>query len=198
MRHAPAAVAIVLAAALSGCDRPLLFGELRIPELRVSLPSQSFPASDTSAPENWCDAAAQQDPPCIALTLDYDLGGQVPILTEENVTYDLRLTDVAIALSATEVGKDLGGVQLVTIRVLDDPLLPAGVVIASYARPGPGAAPTSIGVTGNANLDLAPYLAAGRLPVRIEVVLDALTPAFLADVAAGFSLEVKLDYGALL
>jgi len=194
MRHALAALALALAA----CDGPLLFAELSIPEIRVTLPGQTFPASDTTIPANWC-SAIQVDPPCIALTLDYDLGGNVPVLTEQNVTYDLRLTDVAIALSATEVGKDLSGVRLATIRVLDDPLDPtAGVVVASYVRPPGPVAPTTIAITGNANLDLGPYLEAGRLPVRVEVVLDAGTPAFLADVQVGFSLEVKLDWGAYL
>jgi hypothetical protein len=196
MRHALAALALALAA----CDGPLLFAELSIPEIRVTLPGQSFPASDTTIPANFCDPTAPQSfPPCIALTLDYDLGGNVPVLTEQNVTYDLRLTDVAIALSATEVGKDLSGVRLVTIRVLDDPLDPtAGVVVASYVRPPGPVAPTAIAITGNANLDLGPYLEVGRLPVRVEVVLDAGTPAFLADVQVGFSLEVKLDWGAYL
>jgi hypothetical protein len=194
MRHALAALAL----ALTACDVPLLSAELSIPELRVTLPAQAFPASDTTLPENWC-AATPSDPPCIALTLDYDLGGSVPVLAERNVTYDLRLTDVAIALSATEVGRDLSGVRRVTVSVLGDPLDPTtGLVLTSYARPPGAAAPTRIAITGNANLDLGAYLDAGRLPVRVEVVLDAGTPAFLADVQAGFSLEVRLDWGAYL
>jgi hypothetical protein len=193
MRHALAAAALVLAA----CDG-LLTAELQIPVIRVTLPGQSFPASDTTIPENWCDPAAAGDPPCIATTLDYDLGGQVPVLDEQGVTYDLRLTDVALTLSATEVGKDLSGVRSLTIRVLADPAsATTGFLVASYTRP-PGAAPTSIAVTGNANVDLGPYLDRGRLPVRIELVLDQLTPEFLADVQAGFSLEVALDYEAYL
>lgn len=199
MRRAPPALALALAgAALAACDGPILFAELEVPELRVTLPSQQFPASDTTLPENWC-STVQTDPPCIQLTLDYDLGGQVPVLNEPNVSYDLRLTDVAISLSATEVGRDLSGVRLVTIRVLPDPLDPASaIVVASYVRPAGAPAPTAVSVSGNANLDLGPYLDQGRLPVRAEVVLDQPTPAFLADVAAGFSLEVKLDYGGLL
>jgi hypothetical protein len=194
MRHALAATALLLAA----CDG-LLSSELQIPAIRVTLPSQPFPASDTSIPENWCDPADLSDPPCIARTLDYDLGGRVPVLDEEGVTYDLRLTDVALTLSASEVGKDLSGVRSLTIRVLADPAsATSGFVLASYARPTGWAAPTSIAVTGNANVDLGPYLDAGRLPVRVELVLDHGTPAFDADVEAGFSLEVALDYGAYL
>jgi hypothetical protein len=192
------AIPALLALALSGCDGPLLFAELQVPALRATLPSQSFPASDTGDPAYWC-SASQTDPPCIQTTLDYDLGGMVPILTDPNVTYDLRLTDVSILLSATEVGKDLSGISLASVSVSDPVAAGSWVVVASYVRP-PGSGPSSaIGVSGNPNLDLAPYLdGTGSLRVRVELVIDQPTPAFLADVAAGFSLEVKLDYEGLL
>ncbi len=200
MRRAfPALLAAALAAALPGCSDPLLFAELQVKDVRITLPEQSFPASSFADPATWC--ALVQDPaqPCIQQTLDYDLGGPVPILDDPNVTYDLRLKDVAIMLAASQTGTDLGGVKLVTIRVLADPLVPtSGAVVATYVRPDPAAAPTAIGVTGNSNLDLGPYVSSGRLPVRIELTFDKSTPAFLADVQAGFSLEVKLDYGKLL
>jgi hypothetical protein len=200
MHRAPAALlAALLLAALPACDGPLLFAELSVPSLRATLPSQSFPASDTTDPADWC-AAMPSDPPCIQMTIDYDLGGMVPILNEPGVTYDLRLTDVAIALSATEAGKDLGGIQRVTLGVLTDPADPASaVIVAAYVRPAAGGAPpTAIAVTGNSNLDLGPYLRGGVMRVHVELVLDGGTPAFLADVTSGFSLEVQLDYGSLL
>jgi len=199
MRRAPLALlAVLVLAPLQGCGGPLLFAELQVPSLRATLPSQSFPASDTTDPADWC-SAVQTDPPCIQMTLDYDLGGMVPILNEPGVTYDLRLTDVGITLSATEVGKDLSGVSRVAISALLDPLDPASaVVIASYVRPPGGNPPSSIAVTGNSNLDLGPYLSGGLLRVHAELVIDQPTPAFLADVTSGFSLEVKLDYGSLL
>jgi hypothetical protein len=194
MRHALAAASLLLAA----CDG-LLTAELQIPAIRVTLPGQTFPASDTTIPENWCDPTDVSDPPCIAQTLDYDLGGEVPVLNEENVTYDLRLTDVALTLAATEVGKDLSGVRSLTVRILADPAAAtSGFAVATYARPTGVVAPTSIAVTGNGNVDLGPYLDAGRLPIRVELVLDHGTPEFTADVQAGFSLEVALDYGAYL
>ena len=184
--------------ALGGCGGPILYADLQVPELRLSVPGQLFPASNTGNPSAWC-TTPQTNPPCIQLTLDYDLGGNVPILNEPKVTYDLRLHDVAIALSPTETGKTLAGVKLVSIRVLADPLDPAsGVLVASYTRPPGGPTSTAVTVAGNSNLDLGPYLKSGRLPVRVEVVLDQATPSFLADVGAGFSLDVKLDYGSLL
>jgi hypothetical protein len=200
MRRAPIAPLLAaLAAALSGCGGPLLYAELEVPTLRATMPEQAFPASDTTNPADWC--AAVQDPvnPCIQLTTDYDLGGMVPILNEPNVTYDLRLTDVAITLAATEVGKDLSGIQRVTLSALADPNDPSStVVIAGYVRPASGNPPQAIAVTGNSNLDLGPYLRGGVLKVHAELVLDAGTPAFTADVTSGFSLLVTLDYGSLL
>jgi hypothetical protein len=197
MRTALAAAALLLVS----CD-DLLSADLQIPALSVTLPRQEFPESETGNPLYACGPTAPTSWPCIGLTLDYDLGGQVPVLNEQGVTYDLRLTDVALTLSATQTvtgDKDLSGVALATIRVLDDPALPdSGTVVATYVRPPLTGPVSSFAVSGNANLDLGPYLDAGRLPARVELVIDSAdpTPAFTADVRAGFSLEVKLDYGA--
>ena len=190
---------------LAGCDGPLLWAELQVSEIHVTLPGQEFPASDTTDVRYFCDPGAPQAfPPCIGMTLDYDLGASVPILDEQDVTYDLRLTDVALTLAATQTvtgTKDLSGVKQVTIRVLADPAIPgAGAVLATYVRPPLTAPVSAFAVTGNSNLGLGPYIHAGRLPVRVELVIDSAgpTPAFTADVQAGFSLEVKLDYGKYL
>jgi len=201
MRRAPIAslaAAVAALGALQGCGGPLFFAELQIDSVRVTLPSQAFPASNAPNPADWC-APVQTNPPCVQLSLAYDIAGQIPVLNEPNVTYDLRLTDVGITLSATSAGTDLSGIASASIQVLADPNDPAsGVVVANYARPPGGGASSTISVSGNPNLDLAPYVSAGRLPAHIELVVDRATPAFLADVGAGFSLEVKLDYGKLL
>ncbi len=203
MRRAPASTlvrsaAVAAVALLSGCGGPLLYAELEVPSLRATLPSQEFPASDTTNPADWC-STVQTNPPCIQLTTDYDLGGMVPILNEPNVTYDLRLTDVAITLSASSAGTDLSGIQHVQISALTDPNDPSStVVVAAYTRPAGGNPASTIAVTGNSNLDLGPYLRGGVLRVHAELVLDHGTPAFTADVTSGFSLLVKLDYGSLL
>ncbi len=197
-RAALALLAVAAASALPGCNGPLLYAELSVPELRATLPSQSFPASYTGDPADWC-SATQSNPPCIQMTLDYDVGGMVPILDDPNVTYELRLTEVGITLSATEVGKDLSGVSRVTISVLADPNDPASaVVVAGYVAPSGGSSPSSIAVTGNSNLDLAPFLRGGVLRVHAELVIVKPTPAFVADVTSGFSLDAKLDWGGLL
>jgi hypothetical protein len=198
MRHALAAAAFLLA----GCRESLLFADIEVPHIGVTLPAQAFPASDTSDPADWCDPAAPSDPPCIAATLDYDLGAEVPALMNDSVSYDLRLTEVTITLSATSAGTDLSGVRTAVVRVLDDPtIFASGAVVASYTRPPgpiPDPPPTSIAVAGNASVDLGPYLDAGSLPIRVEVELDSLTPAFDADVYAGFSLVITVDWGSYL
>ncbi len=200
MRRAPTArlALLALAAALSGCDGPLLFAELQVPTVRATMPAQAFPASDTTDPADWC-SIVQTDPPCVQTTIDYDLGGMVPILNDPSVTYDLRLKEVAVTLSATEAGKDLSGVKAASVTVLTNPADPASaVVIASYVRPAGTVAPTAIAVSGTSNLDLGPFLRGGVLRVHAELVIDKATPAFLADVTSGLSLEVKLDWGSLL
>lgn len=194
-------LAALSALVLAACDGPLLFAEVQIPDLEITLPSRSFPAVAVSLPADWCDPAVSGDPQCLGLTSDYDLGAEVPALTEQGVTYDLRLTRVAITLSAVQqpgAPTDLSGIERATIRVLDDPSVPgSGAVVASYVR-APGSAPTAIAVTGNANLDLGPYLDAGRLPVRVEVFVSNGTAAFDADITVGFALVVNVDWGGYL
>lgn len=199
MRRTAAALAAVLVAA---CDGPLLFAEVEIPDLRVTLPPQPFPASGTGTPDQWCDPSGQTDPPCVAVSASYDLAAQVPAINETGVTYEIRLTDVAIILSATQSQPgpppDLSGVVSAAVRIGADPAVPgSGSLVASYART-PGAKPTSIAVSGNANFDLAPYLAAGRLPVRVEVVVDNGMPAFDANILAAFYVRITADWSHYL
>lgn len=191
-RLAPLALAL-----LAACDGPLLFTEVEIPDLRLTLPPQAFPASGTGTPDQWCDPSGQTDPPCVQLTTNYDIGAQVPAINETGVTYEIRLTDLAIVLSAAPGSPtDLRGV--VAARVLVGYTGPGtGTVIASYTRP-PGATPTTLAVSGNANLDLAPYLTSGQLPVRIEVTVESGMPAFDANILAGFYVRIEADWGHYL
>ncbi len=103
MRHALAATACLLA----GCQGGLTTAEIDVPHLGVTLPAQEFPATDPFDPTNFCDPSLpvpQPFPLCIQKSLDYDLAAEVPALTNESVTYDLRLTEVAITLSAASAG----------------------------------------------------------------------------------------------
>lgn len=196
------AIAALAAALLTSCGGPLLFAEIEIPDLHVQLPRQAFPAFSLANPQYWCTPNAPQPPaiPCVGISTAYDLSAQVPALTEKGVTYEIRITDVSFTLSTTQTSgiTDLGGIAKATVRVGADPTVPgSGTVIATYVRPAAGA-PKTLSVSGNANLDLAPYVAAGQLPVRVDVVVDSGTPAFDADITAGFYVRVTLDWGAYL
>jgi hypothetical protein len=192
-------IAAAAALLLAACGGPMLYAEIEIPDLRVTLPSQQFPGFDTPLPANWCDPAGLGTPPCVALGTGYDLSAQVPALDQSNVTAEVRLTDVAFKLVTTGGGTvaDLSGIQSATVRVGADATHP-GTVVASYTRTTTSPPPTTIAITGKANVDLAPYLSSGKLPIRVEVVVDGGTSAFQADITGGFYVRVKLDYGKYL
>lgn len=194
-------LAVLAALLLTSCGGPLLFVEVEIPDLQVTLPEQSFPAFNAPNPADWCNPAQQTNPPCVARGASYDIGQQVPAFNDKGVTTELRLKDLAFALSATQSAgapADLAGIQSATLRVLDPGGTGAGTVIASYTRASVSPPPTSVAISGNANIDLAPYLRSGVLPLRVEVVIDGSTSAFKADIHASFYARVKLDWGTYL
>ncbi len=192
MKRPSAAVAALL---LASCGGPTLFAEIEIPELHVTLPSQQVPAFDAPDVSSWCDPAGIGNPPCVKLDTTYDLAAQVPALDKSGITTELRLTDLALTFVQSTGGaiSDFSHVQSVAVLVGS----PA-VVVASYTRTSTATPPTTISVSGKANLDLASYLAAGKLPFRVQVVVDGGTPAFTADITAGFYVRVKMDYLKLL
>src|SRR5512133_1595079 len=96
MRTPILAAAVLL---LAGCGGPLLFAELVVPEFGITLPQQTFPAM-AADPSYWC---AADRPDCISTDLTYDVGQQIALLTEKDTEYELRLTDLAITLDATNV-----------------------------------------------------------------------------------------------
>jgi len=181
--------AAALCSLLAACDRPFLYAELTIPELRVNLPQQDFPASSGAPPDQWCTPT---DPSCLFTEVEYDFSDAVPLVGEKGVTVDLRLTEISMALDAGT--SDFGTVESVTIRIVspDDPA--DSVVAASYVRTEPN--PTTITVSGNANIDLGPYLSGSKFVARAEMVYASSTPAFTADVSARFSLVLTVDYGS--
>lgn len=179
--------------ALAGCGGPLLFAELVVPELGITAPSQAFPASSAD-PSYWC---AADKPDCITTDFTYDIGKQVDLLTRKDVEYELRLTDLAIMLDASSVGTDLHGVKSAAFEVIP-PGTTTPIEVASYTRSAANPNPTSIAISGNASVDLAPFVEAGQVHVRVKMTYDAPTPAFTADVHGVFYLRVKLDYGKTL
>jgi hypothetical protein len=197
MRHALAAALASLAALLAGCGQPLLSAQVEIPEVRIVQAPTDFPATSLD-PSSACSFIVPLPPSCVAAATSYDIGAEVPVLKEKGVKVDLRLTDVALHL-VTGAASDLRGVTRAEID-LRDPASGGFRKVASYVRPSPTAAPTSIDVTGQASLDLAPYLTSGALDARIAVEVDPLylPSGFSAAMEAGFSLSVTLDYSAYL
>jgi hypothetical protein len=198
MRHAPApqlAAALAAAAVLAGCDQPFLSARVEIPEVRIVEPAKTFPAAAIDPAAACSTLVALTGRTCAAQTASYDLGGEVPGLSEKGVKVDLRLTDVALHLAAGGAS-NLGGVTRAEVDLRD---ASGGVTrVASYVRP-PGATPTSIAVSGSSNLELSPYLQDGKLDARVEVEMDPLMlpSGFTASIEAGFSVIVTVDYRSL-
>ena len=184
----------IAAALLATACGPMLYAELEIPSVEVKLPSQSFPAA-APLPINLCPGA---QPGCIQQTFSYDLGSQVSVLDDRNVTSQIRLTSLSVDLTAGSPLGDFGGIESITMKVLAPQGSAIGdVLVASYHRSPTDPNPHAISVAGYANVDLAPYLVSGKLDVAAEMITDAGTPDFTADVTGDFYLRVKIDYGKL-
>jgi hypothetical protein len=183
-------LAVLAAALLAGCGRPLLSAQLEVPELRITSEPRDFPATLAATPVDFCDGATAG---CLFEEIEYDLGGEVPLLDDGGVDVDLRLTDVAFDVASTSP-PGLGGLEAVKV-LLRHPVSGAGVVVASWTKPA-GSTPTEIRVGGNSNVDLGPYLADGKITARIELDYDTTQPmgAFTARLEAGFSLVLTVSY----
>lgn len=177
---------------LTSCGGPLLYVEVVIPALEVTLPGQVVPAfTGAPGPDISCG------PSCVFTEIDYDFGDSVPLLGDDNVEVDLRMTSMRMRLDAG--ADDLGGVKSVTLKLLDPSAptdLSKAITVASYYRSPTDLHPTSFEVSGNANLDLGGYLTGTAFKARAELIYDSLTPEFTATVGATFSLLLKVDYGA--
>jgi len=186
--------ALLALLAAAGCGGSPLYGELEIPNVTVTLPQQSFPAP--ADPSALCrDSSGQVIPQCAQKAIAYDLGAQVPVIEEKNVSYHVQLKSLAIALAANDPMGDFSLVQSVTISVVGSNGLP-DVVIASYTQDPANPAPKAITVQAYSNVDLASYIQAGTLDLRTE--LHGVPPAFTADVTGTFYLKVRMDWGAYL
>lgn len=194
--HTPRRLALApLLLLAAGCGGPLLFAELEVPEVGLTVAQQTFPASGAD-PSFWCSLQQARGEECLRVEMTYDLGEEIELLTEDDVDYDIRLTGLSLRLASTSGGAaDLGGVQRVSVSVVP-PGGGAAVQVASYRRDDAAPAPTQVSVTGNSNLDLAPFLEAGKVTLRLELSVDDATPEFTADVMGVFYVRVRLDYGA--
>lgn len=196
MRHALIAAAALL---LAGCDQPLLSAQLEIPELRITTAPQNFDGPPVD-PQYACSYLAITPDNCVATPITYDVGAEVPMLGEKGVTFDLRMTDVAFHLATGET-TSLAGIRTAKVEVRQ-PGTGSYVEIASYDATVPSSTMVSdVRITGNTSLDMAPFLRAGSIDLRTELYFDpAVVPStgINANVEAGFSLVVTVDYGSYL
>ncbi|MGC3997656.1 MAG: hypothetical protein QM767_09260 [Anaeromyxobacter sp.] len=125
--------------------------------------------------------------------VSYDLGQDLPLVSEPGVDYALQVQHVAVALDSSSHLTDLGGITSLTISALP----PGGsglpeAELASYAR-GEDLHPTSIQAAGGEGVELRPYIAGGQL--RFQIVGNGTLPtqAWTAAVTACFGMKVTLD-----
>jgi hypothetical protein len=175
-------------ALLSGCG--LLYAEMEIPSTTIMLERQTFAGAPAGAP--------------LVKDISFDVGENLPILTEPDVSFELRLTRMMVVIAAGSPMGDFGDIRSVTLSALPPAgqTLPEEAVIASYAKAPPPADqnPTSIAVAGMTSLDLSPYVAAGSMTLRLraESITGAAIPDWTADVGGEFYLKVHVDYGNML
>jgi hypothetical protein len=165
----------------------LLFAELEVPTICVTLVRQDFEGTPPGTP--------------LVRDISYDLAQQIPAISEPSVDSDLRLTEMEIALTGTSGIADFGGIQQVRVVVLPPPgstLPPREVVAYTKAPPPADQNPPAVSASGRSNIDLGPYIDSGQL--RLQTTASGTLPEtpWNADVTGCFYLKVKLDYGSLL
>jgi hypothetical protein len=169
---------------LAGCG--LLSAEVEIPQVQVTLLQQTFDPTPPGTP--------------LLKQLDYDLGANISSLTDPNLSYDLRLTSLEIALSSGQLNVDFASIESLVVEVLPPP--GSGLEIrpvVTYQKPAGATGPiTSVLASGHANIDLGPYLRAGKLTLRTTAVGTLPDFAWSADITGGFYLKVQVDYGKYL
>lgn len=174
--------------ALAGCGGPVLFAELEMPSVEVTLPQYTFPG----------------DPLGISTSKDvsFDVAANVPVVGDPNVEFDLTLERMTLVLDTSGPLSNFDGFESVKITALHptDPAL--DLVLLQYQKPAGGSNITQISVASQTSADLKPYLSAGVITVRAEYTSDGVNPFPLtdwtADLTAEFGLKVTLDYGAYL
>lgn len=169
-----------LLAALAGCG-PVLFAELEMPSVLVTLPQYEFPSVVGSASKQ----------------VTFDVGANVSVINEPNVDYDLNLNEMTIVLRSGPFTSfdTFDSVKITAIRTGQPDL-----VLIEYANPHTTMGMTSVTARSSTGADLKPYLDAGKITVMAEFTSSLLTPAgiWYADISADLYLRVRLDYGAYL
>jgi hypothetical protein len=191
-----ALAALLLATA---CGKPLLYAEVEIPSAVIEVPQQVFPSTTSPNPADFCTPdplyPTQPGNTCLQKSIEYDLGQDFRDLIEDAETVDLRLTQLGIALAATDPLADFRNVYRVRILAEGLDASQPPVELARYLR-DPLAPPTrAITVGTRAAVNLGTYVQSGFIKIRSELEFDQDIPEFSADVTGDFYLKVVVDWG---
>ena len=170
-----ALAAALLALPLAGCG-DLFYAETEVAEACLMEP-QSFPGVIGDG----------------TFSFEYDLGSRLDILTQDHVTYELRI----VRLGGELVGDgavNLSNVERIRLWVTSAPL-PDRLVL-DYVPDPANPTPNRIPVASNPNIDLGPYLESGLIGLRLE--MDAAPGTnigqFTSRIDACFYVRARLDY----
>ena len=189
MRARTFATAALLAATAS-CGGPVLFAELEMPSVQVTLPQYTFPG----------------DPLGLTTSVDvaFDVGANVPLVNDPDVDFDIELRTMTLVLDTTGPLSNFDGFETVRITALHPSGNPAlDLTLLEYHKPAGASGITRVSATSETDADLKPFLTAGVMNVRAEYSSDGINPTlptsdWTADLTADFWMKVRLDYGAAL
>ncbi len=194
-----ALAALLLATA---CGKPLLYAEVEIPSAVIQVPQQTFPSTLSPIPTDFCtaDPAFPTDPgnTCLQKSIEYDLGADFRDLVEDAASFELRLTELSIALSATNLLDDFGSVKRVRIVAEGRDATQPSIELARYVRNDALPPARSITVGTRSSVNLGTYVLGGFIKIRSELEFEQDIPEFTADVTGDFYLKVTVDWGKQL
>jgi hypothetical protein len=130
--------------------------------------------------------------------VEYDLGAELPVLTQPGVTYSLSFQELDLSVAPGSAPADLGGVDEVDASVL----APAGSSLADtpvihYVK-GTDPHPTRIAAAAERQIDLAPYVTGGRITFHTLARGTLPSRPWTADARACFLLDVNVNLGRAL
>jgi hypothetical protein len=178
-----------LLAANAACGGPVLFAELEMPSVQVTLPQYSFPGDPLGL--------------TTSTNVSFDIGANVPLVTDPDVDFDIELRNMTLVLDTTGPLSNFDGFETVRIVALH-PTVPAlDLTLLEYHKPAGASGITRVSASSETDADLKPYLTAGVINVRAEYASDGVNPTlptsnWTADLTADFWMKVRLDYGAAL
>jgi hypothetical protein len=144
--------------ALAACDGPILFAELEMPSVVVTLPQYTFPGDPSGL-------LSERD-------VSFDVGASVPVIEEPDVELEFRLTRMTLVLGTGGPISNFDGIQTVTLTALHptDPSL--DLVLLQYEKPAGATDVTRISAGSETDADLLPFLTGGVINIRAAYEAD--------------------------